>query len=215
MVSSDHGESLGELNLYQSHRIADKVNTHLPLIVKWPGLLEKRSNDKALHYHFDFVATMIELLGGEVPKCWDAVSFASALKNNKEKGRDYLVIEAGVGGLTRSVRFDDYLFMRVYHDGYNGLPNKALFNVKNDPHELNNLVAQEPELARKAVSMLEEWYIQMMETATHPRDPIWETLFEGGPQDMRGKLPAYLKRLRETGREQWAELLAKKYPKEC
>ena len=37
IVSSDHGEDLGELGSYCEHGQADEVVTHIPLIIKWPG----------------------------------------------------------------------------------------------------------------------------------------------------------------------------------
>jgi hypothetical protein len=37
----------------------------------------------------------------------------------------------------------------------------------------------------------------------------------GGPEHTRGHLPGYLKYLRATGREAWAEKLERKFPKEA
>ena len=49
----------------------------------------------------------------------------------------------------------------------------------------------------------------MMRSATHAVDPLATVLAEGGPFHMRGELPAYLARLRETGRGALAERLAR------
>src|SRR6185436_16052921 len=64
VISADHGENLGELNIYGDHQTADQITCRVPLIVKWPGITTQARVDAALHYHFDFAATMIELLGG-------------------------------------------------------------------------------------------------------------------------------------------------------
>jgi hypothetical protein len=40
-------------------------------------------------------------------------------------------------------------------------------------------------------------------------------LGEGGPYHTRGQLPAYLRRLRETGRAGQAEMLSQRHPKAC
>ena len=37
-------------------------------------------------------------------------------------------------------------------------------------------------------------------------------LAEGGPYHVRGHLPAYLDRLRETGRGNWADALVERFP---
>ncbi len=171
--------------------------------------------DRALHYQFDLAATVIELVGGTVPENWDAVSFAGAFRNGAESGRDYLVVSAGAASFTRSIRFDDYLCIRLYHDGYQCFPNDLLrFDVTEDPHEQHDLAPERPDLVGQALLLLDEWYGQMMHSATHAQDPMWSVIVEGGPQDTRGWLPAYLERLRQTGRSHWAEKLKKKYPNE-
>src|SRR5206468_6615396 len=81
VISADHGENLGELNIYGDHQTADQITHRVPLIVKWPGVTSSPRVDSALHYHFDFAATMIELLGGKTPENWDGQSFAAAFKS--------------------------------------------------------------------------------------------------------------------------------------
>jgi hypothetical protein len=115
----------------------------------------------------------------------------------------------------RGVRFDQYHFMRIYHDGYHGLPDAMLFDLKNDPHELVDLAPARPDLVQRGCALLEQWHTDMMRTASHPNDPMWTVLREGGALHTRGRLPAYLQRLRETGRAQWADRLAAQHPTEC
>ncbi|MEM7018895.1 MAG: sulfatase, partial [Pseudomonadota bacterium] len=86
MISSDHGETLGELNIYCDHHVADEQTTHVPLILKWPGL-EGGKVYNALHYQIDLFATLLELAGGRLPSNWDSESFADALKGGRDEGR--------------------------------------------------------------------------------------------------------------------------------
>jgi choline-sulfatase len=216
MISSDHGENLGELNIYGDHQTADCITTHVPLIVRWPGITDTQSGQarKGLHYHFDFAATMIELLGGEVPAVWDGRSFADSLRDGTDEGRDFLVVSQGAWACQRGVRWGDYHCLRSYHDGHHGFPDIMLFDVKNDPHEQHDLAPTHPELVQEAMNRLDTWMAEMMRTATHGQDPMWTVMAEGGPLHTRGALPAYLKRLRETGRNEGAERLAALHPKE-
>jgi arylsulfatase A-like enzyme len=215
VVTADHGESLGELNMYMSHRLADLVVARVPLVVRWPEHVTPGSTDAGLHYHFDFAATVLELLGGTIPMNWDAQSFAAELPHPGAAGRPYLVMGGGAGSLSRSVRFEDYLCIRAYHDGYNGLPDVSLYDVAGDPHETRDLAEERPEVVGRALRGLDEWYGRMMRTASVPSDPMWNAVYEGGPQDARGTLPGYLERLRETGRGHWATRLAERYPGEA
>ncbi|HEY0076422.1 MAG TPA: sulfatase [Abditibacteriaceae bacterium] len=217
IISSDHGENLGEFNIYGDHQTADYITTRVPLIVVWPGVTDNQTGwvDEALHYHYDFAATTIELCGGSVPNNWDGVPFTDSFKNGFNAGRDYLVVSQGAWSCQRSVRWGDYLCIRSYHDGLHAFPDIMLFDVKNGPHQQNDLASAQPDLVNQAMRMLDKWHGEMMKTATHPHDPMAIVVAEGGPLHTRGALPNYLKRLRETGRSQWAEILEKKHPREC
>jgi arylsulfatase A-like enzyme len=215
IISADHGENLGELNIYGDHQTADHITSRVPLIVKWPGTTNSGRVDTALHYHVDFAATMVELLGGKVPANWDGRSFAGAMRSNIQHGREFLVISQGAWSCQRSVRFEDYLAIRSYHDGYHCFPEIMLFNVEADPHEQHDLAAHKPEVINRAMAMLDAWHADMMRTATHPMDPMWIVMREGGPFHTCGYLKNYAKRLRETGRKKWAEELLRKHASEC
>jgi arylsulfatase A-like enzyme len=217
VISADHGENLAELNIYGDHQTADQITCRVPLIVRWPGVTDATPArvDSSLHYHVDFAATTVELMGGKVPPSWDGVSFAASLKAGQSEGRPFLVISQGAWSCQRAVRFDDMLCIRSYHDGYHAFPQTMLFDVKRDPHEQFDLAPMRPELVDRAATMLDQWHAEMMQTATHGQDPMWTVMNEGGAFHTRGQLPAYLKRLRETGRGSWAEQLAIRHPREC
>jgi arylsulfatase A-like enzyme len=213
VISADHGENLGELNVYGDHQTADQFTCRVPLVVRWPGVTTAAAAvDRSLHYHVDFAATAVELVGGTVPGNWDGRSFAGGLKSGRVEGRPYLVLSQGAWTCQRAVRFDEYICVRTYHDGYHGYPEVMLFDLKADPHEERDLAGERPEVVGRAMGMLGEWEGEMMRTATHPTDPMRTVLGEGGPYHTRGRLPAYLRRLRATGRAGQAEMLSQRHP---
>ena len=221
IISADHGENLGELNIYGDHQTADEITSRVPLIIRWPGVTDDHAGrvDNALHYHFDMAASVIELAGQDVPDNWDGVSFAESIRTGQDAGRDYLVVSNGAWTCQRAVRFNHrstpYICIRSYHDGYHGFPDIMLFDLKADPHEQHNLAVERQDLVNHAMSLLDDWRGEMMATATTPQDPMEVVIREGGPFHTRGKLPKYLDRLRATDREPWAARLAAKHPKEC
>jgi choline-sulfatase len=218
IISSDHGENQGELNVWSDHQTADEITCRVPLILRWPGLGHQPRVDNALHYHFDWAATLIEMLGGQVPGNWDGQPFTDAFRSGESLGRDFLVVSQGAWACQRSVRFNHageaYLCLRTYHDGYKMLEPLMLFNLTHDPHEQFDLAAQRPDLSATAMRMLADWEREMMLTSRTNVDPMMTVLREGGPHHTRGFLPAYLERLKATGRAQHAERLAKLYPDE-
>ncbi|HLY27582.1 MAG TPA: sulfatase-like hydrolase/transferase, partial [Aggregatilineales bacterium] len=217
MIGADHGENLGELNIWGDHQTADQITCRVPLIVRWPGQVNARV-DTALHYHVDWGATLVKLLGGQVPANWDGISFAEAFRNGVEQGRPYLVTSQGAWSCQRGVRFDfdgdTYIALRTYHDGYKQLEPLTLYNLRTDPHEQNNLVAAHPDLIRIAMSYLEDWWAAMMQSSLFDVDPLMTVLREGGPHHTQGQLLDYLQWLRATGRTHHAEHLQTLHPNE-
>ena len=218
VISADHGENIGELNVWGDHQTADQITCNIPLLIRYPGISEMERVDTALHYHYDWAATIIELLGGVVPDNWDGTSFANAFKTGEESGHDYLVVSQGTWACQRGVRFihegDDYICLRTYHDGYKNFEPVMLFNLTQDPHEQYDLAPSSPELVEKAMGILSEWYHQQMLTSTHDVDPLMTVIREGGPFYTRDRLPEYIEHLKATGRSHHAETLAKRHPNE-
>jgi arylsulfatase A-like enzyme len=213
IVSADHGETLGELNVYCDHHTADEHTARVPMIVRWPGLAPR--DERALCYQFDVFASVVALLGGELPASWDGRSFADALRaGGPVPGRDHLVLTTGAWTCQRAVRWDDYLCIRTEHDGYHAFEDVMLFDVERDPHEQRDLCAAEPERARYALQLLDRWRSDLLAGSKHGVDPVETVLREGGPYHVRGQLRAYLARLRATGRAEWAERLERRHADE-
>ncbi|MEM8876007.1 MAG: sulfatase [Planctomycetota bacterium] len=210
MVSSDHGETIGEFNIYGCHQLADHVTCRVPMIVRWPGVTDRPDSvraDGALRYHFDIAASVIEAASGSVPESWHGRSFELGPNGIGDTGRDDLVLSHLQGSCQRSLRFrrdqQEFICIRTYHDGYHGLPEAMLFDVGQDPHELHDLAEDRPDLVAWAFDRIEGWTRDHLEDGRP--DPMATVLAEGGPPHARGALNGYLDRLRATGRSVWAD----------
>lgn len=209
IVGADHGECLGELNVWGDHHTADDVTARVPLIVRWPGI--PGGVDTGLHYQFDWAATLLDMLGLAVPPNWDGRSFAAAFRAGTSAGRHDLILSHGAWSCGRSVRWDHYICMRTYHDGYADLKPVMLFDLRSDPHELQDLAADRPDLVHTAMGYLAEWEHEMMLASPTNVDPLMTVLREGGPWQVRGHLGPYLERLRATGRGWAARFLEREH----
>ena len=212
MVSADHGETLGELNIYGDHQTADELTARIPMILRWPELGDRHVGqvDGAFHYHFDVAASILELLGARVPSSWDGRSFASALRAGHEQGRDGLVLSQAAWTCQRSLRWDDWIAIRSYHDGYHAFPEWMLFDIERDPHETRDVALDHPAVVEEAATRLDSWYEEMAQ----PHDPMQTVIREGGPFHTRGQLTRYVQRLRDTEREHWARALEERHASE-
>lgn len=218
IISSDHGENLGEFNIYGDHQTADTITSRVPLIIRPPKGVKQPAGriDDSLIYQGDMAATLIELTGGKVPDNWDFRSFREKFEAAQPAAlRNDLVLSQMAWSCQRSVRWGDWLCIRSYHDGFHGFPPVMLYHVNDDPHFQHDLASDRPELCHEAMARLDRWMAEMMATATHSEDPMRTVLHEGGPLHTRGQLPAYLQRLRATGRSAGAEALAHAHPKEA
>jgi arylsulfatase A-like enzyme len=209
MVSADHGETLGELNIYCDHQTADEHTTHVPLILRWPGLGPGRR--RALHYQIDVTATLLELLGEKVPDSWDGRSFAASLTRGADEGRDHLIVSQGAWTCQRGVRFENWILINTLHGGYHLFDDVMLFDLASDPFEQHSVAAERADVAARGLTLLSQWHAAMLRGAARGRDPLENVVLEGGPFHVRGELPRYLERLRATGRGELAAALAAKY----
>ena len=212
IISADHGENQGELGIYGEHATADHGTCRIPMIIRWPG--RQAGEDIGLHYNLDLGPTLAQMLGVAPSPSWDGRSFAAALTDGAECGRDYLVISQCCHVCQRSVRLGPWLYVRTYHDGYHLFPDEMLFNVSADPHEEYNLAGSHPEVCREAVYRLNEWHDHMMKTMKYDVDPLWTVVREGGPFHANGQLKEYCERLEKTGRGHAVPELKRRHPHE-
>jgi len=224
IITSDHGENLGELGIYGEHATADMGTGRIPMIIKWPGCSGGKT-DHAFHSNVDFLPTIRELLCVDdnkplfnymdVPEDhYDGISYAETILNGRECGRDSLVISQCAHVCQRSVRFDNYLYMRTYHGGYHLFEKEMLFDIEADPHETIDLSKEKPELCEKGARLLLQWQDDMMRKSMYQTDPMWTVMKENGPYHVHGKFDEYVKRLENDARKEKIPLLKKMYGKE-
>ncbi|GAB6167880.1 sulfatase [Clostridium carnis] len=213
IVTSDHGEAMGEFGIYGEHGTADYTTTRIPMIVKWPGG-KRNYYDDGLHYNLDLAPSLAELFNKDKKEYWDGRSYAKTILNGDDTGRDSLVLGQCAHVCQRSVRFDDYIYIRTYHDGFHLFPKEMLFNIKEDPHEQYNLAEKNRNLCIRAAYILQNWTDDMMMSSEYDVDPLWSVMREGGPLHAKGYLKDYCKRLEQTGRGWAVEKLKEKHPRE-
>lgn len=214
IITSDHGENLGELGLYAEHATADSITCNIPMIVRWPGVAKQGHVDDAFHYSIDLLPTIAQMYGIDKHEWWDGESYLPSLRG-EECGRDALVLSQCAHVCQRSARFGDWLYMRTVHDGFHlTWPREMLFDMKNDPHEIDNIAAEHPDICAQGARIILDWQEEQMLRSTSQIDPMWTVMREGGPYHARGCSRQYAQYLRQTGREHWLPLFAEKHPEE-
>ncbi len=176
IVTSDNGAKPGSYNRFtHGHKSCGDLRGfkgsiwegghRVPLIVRWPGRVQAGSVSDRLVGLQDFMATMAEILGEELPPdaAPDSVSFLSALRGDgdPEAAREDLIHHSttGVFAIRRGpwkliIDCDNSGdFGRGVHGNRGTGPRpdmkSQLYNLRDDLFEIHNLVDREPAVARE------------------------------------------------------------------
>ncbi len=220
VVSADHGENMGELGKFSEHGTADVATCHIPFIIKVPGKDYSTQTFDAFHYNIDVVPTVAEYLDLKpINKNtrWDGTSFLNCLNEGVDTGHDFLVLSQMSHVLQRSVRFDNYLYIQTYHDGYHTyFEPEMLFNLKEDFYEQDNIAKTNKNIVDQAKVILFDWYNQQMSTLKHGHceDPLWYIFHNGGPHHAHQDAGFFVKNLEDVGQTTKAKEVRQRYNQE-
>lgn len=210
IITSDHGENMGEMGIYGEHATTDEANCRIPMIIKWPEG-QKGVVDSEFHANVDLAPTVADLLEVRKSKKWDGKSFAKTILNGEPCGHEYVILTQCAHVCQRAARFDDYLYIRTYHGGYHLFNKEMLFNIKEDPHQQHDIAANNPELCARGAKYILDWVDEMMATSDDEIDPLWTVMKEKGPYHTWGAYDKYIKRLEATGRGEGVQKLHEMY----
>ena len=160
IYTSDHGENLGEHGLWWKNCVYDCA-ARVPLIVSAPqrwkgGQIRSKATESV-----DLVQTIVDLGGGKAPADWDGQSMVPFLDNDAYPWKDFAICEYYAGYMPSGItmyRKGDWKY--VYHaraDETYG-PEVELYNMKEDPKELNNLAKE-----TRYVDLIQKLHTEMIE----------------------------------------------------
>jgi len=149
IVSSDHGELLGAHGLYCKNLTASQEIYHIPLVFAGPGIAKGKVSDALVGLH-DVCPTILELTGAEPFEPPDSKSFASVLRDPDAQTASFDTGFAEYHGgrymLTQRILWDG-----PWKFAFNGFDFDELYNLEDDPYEMNNLIddpGQQPRVRR-------------------------------------------------------------------
>jgi len=132
VFASDNGLALGRHGLVGKQNIYEH-SVRVPLIISGPGIPEGERRDQ-LCYLPDINPTLCELIGLPIPETVQHKSLMPLLRDPETSHRGHLYF--AYMNWQRSVRNDRFKLIEYCVDDTR---HTQLFDLKNDPHELNNL----------------------------------------------------------------------------
>lgn len=172
--TSDNGGTPGPARTFYSNAPFRGYKTDLyeggirePLIVRWPGKITNGTETDHISAFWDFLPTICDLIGTEIPQETDGISFLPSLLNKPQKKHDLLYWEyfdynynwkPGSSNprnfiLNQALRMGDWKGVR---NNLNKNPEAPieLYNLKNDIGEKNNLAGSNPDIVQEILTLM-------------------------------------------------------------
>jgi arylsulfatase A-like enzyme len=141
IYTSDQGFYLGEHGWFDK-RFMYEQSFRTPLIVRYPDKIKPRVDSTDLVMNLDYAPTLLDFAGIPVPEKMQGISMKDILENKKNaQVRDavyYHYFEYPNEHMVKrhyGIRTDRYKLIHFYYD----IDAWELYDLKNDPDELNNL----------------------------------------------------------------------------
>jgi arylsulfatase A-like enzyme len=145
VFTSDHGEMLGDHGL-DSKMVMFEGSAHIPLILRLPGVIPAGVRVARPVSHVDYFATILDYTGQPIPA--NEGRSLRPLIDGKADPLDFTVSAWGAidSGGPFMVRKGEWKLI-VYATGAqrsSRIPVNALYNLADDPLEMNNLIGRNP-----------------------------------------------------------------------
>ncbi|GHU99739.1 sulfatase [Bacteroidia bacterium] len=142
VYTADQGFYMGEHGWFDK-RFMYEESFRAPLMIHYPPLIKKGGvENRSLVQNIDFAPTFLDLAGVEVPEQMQGESLRPILSGKKQKIRNALYYHYYEFPLPHAVkrhfgiRDERYKLIHFYYN----IDTWELFDLKNDPQEMNNLI---------------------------------------------------------------------------
>jgi arylsulfatase A-like enzyme len=162
---SDHGEGLGDHNhIGHISQVYDSL-LHVPLVFSWPGSLPEGMVIEDPVSLIDVFPTVADLLGLASPPDASGVSVTPLLRGEALPPRPIIAVTYRPESYSdkRAIIADGFKFIHSWKDDRTW---EELYDVVNDPGELDDLFKTEPETADGMRAKLQRHLAELSETAS-------------------------------------------------
>jgi len=156
IFTSDHGEELGEHNIYFEHgHNAYQSTMHVPLIMTYPGRIPEKKTVNRNLVLVDIFPTILSYAGIQPPEQLEGRSLHTLIEGKNPA--DGPVFSEGGYLFERNNRYHSVLYLNDYKLIHDRTGRWELYNLVNDPYEQQNLINKKPENAALMKKMLLDW----------------------------------------------------------
>jgi len=175
IYTSDQGFYLGEHGWFDK-RFMYEESLKTPFVIRYPKAIKSGSITDAMIQNLDFAPTLLDMAGVSIPGDIQGESFKEVLTGNKLTAKDALYYhyyeypQPHAVKKHYGVRTDRYKLIHFYND----IDEWELFDLQNDPHELNNLINDPAQVTNIAVLKKKLVELQIKYEDTNPTSDHYE-----------------------------------------
>jgi arylsulfatase A-like enzyme len=149
IFTSDHGEMLGAHGLREKNVFYEE-SAHIPLFIRFPGKIKENTVVNGYVSLVDLFATIMDYTKAGKYKS-DGKSLRGLMEGKDKKHGEYVVTEWDYRGDTESnymILKDGWKLIIPYSETSKVI--NAMYNLNEDPYEMNNLIGNNPERQKYA-----------------------------------------------------------------
>lgn len=148
VFASDNGVAMGQNGLLGKQNLYDH-SISVPMTIVAPGYEKEARRTDALCYLHDIYPTICELLGMKIPSSVTGRSLKGIMDGTKDIVRNDVFLV--YSNQQRAIVKDDYKFI-IYN--VNGNITEQLFDLQQDPGEIDNIVSEMPDMRNQLRDLL-------------------------------------------------------------
>jgi len=172
MITSDHGESLGDHNHFDHYYVLYDTLLKVPLIVRYPKLFTPGLREKSMVQTLDFLPTLKEILDLADPELdvMQGISLPPVVSSKparaftiSERYQDLKELKKSYSGLDLShlIRFERDRKIAIRTEKYKLIESSnyesELYNLIDDKNEEHNIINDNKKVAEELQQKIDEW----------------------------------------------------------
>jgi len=155
VFTSDHGTILGEQGVvHKANYMLIAPETQIPLIIRHPDPQWRGKRAGGLVQAQDIMPTLLKLLGEEIPDSVQGEDMWPLVTGERETLHDYVITAYNNYASVRDAEWNYIVPYAEPHHGDKKPP--RLYNLRRDPREETNVIADHPDVAKEMQRRLDE-----------------------------------------------------------
>jgi arylsulfatase A-like enzyme len=174
VITSDHGETLTEHGIYFDHHGLYEPTIRIPLILHFPGTIPRGVRCGGMVLQQDLVPTILDIMAlgnTDWRSSMDGQSLVPLLEGGDTGSHQEFFLSECTWMRKQGWRTSRYKLIQALEPDLYGLPTWELYDLDEDPGELDNIADDRPDLVDSLRKDMDGWKARRMAESGNP-DPL-------------------------------------------